>query len=65
MDRRDLGTSGILVSPVAMGCWPISGMTSLGVTEQDSLATLAAALDAGINFLTPPTAMARTAKANN
>lgn len=50
MERRDLGTTGILVSPVAMGCWPISGMTSLGVTEADSLATLVAALDAGINF---------------
>lgn len=50
MDRRDLGTTGILVSPVAMGCWPISGMTSLGVTQADSLATLAAALDAGVNF---------------
>jgi aryl-alcohol dehydrogenase-like predicted oxidoreductase len=36
---------------VALGCWPISGMTSLGVTEADSLDTLAAALDGGINFL--------------
>lgn len=47
-DRRVLGTSGIRVSAVAMGCWPIAGMTSLDVTESDSLATLAAALDAGV-----------------
>lgn len=48
--RRLLGNTQIAVSPVAMGCWPISGMTSRGVTEADSLATLAAAFEAGINF---------------
>jgi aryl-alcohol dehydrogenase-like predicted oxidoreductase len=47
---RPLGKTGIEVSPVAMGCWPIAGMTTLGVTEADSLATLQAAVDAGINF---------------
>ena len=40
-----------MVTPVALGCWPIAGMTSLDVNEADSLATLAAAMDAGINFL--------------
>jgi aryl-alcohol dehydrogenase-like predicted oxidoreductase len=33
-----------------MGCWPIAGVTSVDVTEADSLATLRAAADAGINF---------------
>jgi aryl-alcohol dehydrogenase-like predicted oxidoreductase len=33
-----------------MGCWPIAGVTSIDVTEAASLATLEAALDAGINF---------------
>jgi aryl-alcohol dehydrogenase-like predicted oxidoreductase len=33
-----------------MGCWPIAGITSIDVTEADSLATLAAAVDAGVNF---------------
>jgi aryl-alcohol dehydrogenase-like predicted oxidoreductase len=47
---RRLGTTNIEVTPVAMGCWPIAGITSIGVTESDSLATLQAALDAGINF---------------
>jgi len=47
---RPLGTTGLSISPVALGCWPISGMTSLGVTERDSLATLAACLELGVNF---------------
>jgi len=49
-DLRPLGQTDIVVTPVAMGCWPITGITSVDVNEQDSLATLQAALDAGINF---------------
>jgi len=49
-ERRPLGDSGLLVSPIAMGCWPISGMTTLGVTEAEALATLAQAVDSGVNF---------------
>lgn len=48
---RPLGDTDIRVSPLALGCWPISGVTSLGVTEADSLATVAACFDVGINFL--------------
>ncbi len=48
--RRRLGTTDLEVTPVAMGCWPIAGITSVNVTESDSLATLQAAFDAGINF---------------
>ena len=50
-ELRPLGTSGIRVSPVALGCWPIAGMTSRGVSEANSIATLEACFDAGINFL--------------
>ena len=50
MTRRRIGNTDLWVSPVALGCWPIAGITSIGVTEADSLATIAAALDAGINF---------------
>jgi len=46
----EIGTTGIHVSPVAMGCWPISGVTTLGVTDAESVATLEAALDSGVNF---------------
>ena len=49
-ELRQLGSTNLQVSPVAMGCWPIAGVTSLDVNEQDSRATLEAALDSGINF---------------
>lgn len=50
MQMRLLGNSGIQVTPVAMGCWPIAGMTSIHVNDADSLRTLQAAFDSGINF---------------
>lgn len=50
-ERRQLGTTDIRVSPIALGCWPIAGMTSIDVNETDSLATLRACFDLGVNFL--------------
>lgn len=50
MERRRIGTTDLHVRPVAMGCWPITGITSIDVTEARSLATLEAACDAGIDF---------------
>jgi aryl-alcohol dehydrogenase-like predicted oxidoreductase len=47
---RNLGTSDIKVTRVAMGCWPITGISSIDVTEDHSRATIRAAFDAGINF---------------
>ncbi len=47
---RQLGNSSLKVSSVALGCWPIAGISSLDVNDQDSLRTIAAALDCGINF---------------
>jgi aryl-alcohol dehydrogenase-like predicted oxidoreductase len=49
--RRRLGKTDLEVSPVALGCWPISGMTSIDVNDRDSLETLSACRDVGINFL--------------
>jgi aryl-alcohol dehydrogenase-like predicted oxidoreductase len=49
--RRPLGASDIQVSPVAFGAWPIAGMTTLDVNDDDSVATIRAALDAGLNFI--------------
>jgi len=48
--KRAIGTTDIQITPVAMGCWPITGITSVDVTEETSLQTLSAAFDAGINF---------------
>lgn len=50
-EYRSLGTTDIRVSPVAFGAWPIAGMTSIDVNDADSLATIAACLDVGINFI--------------
>ena len=50
MQQRRLGNTDIQITPVAMGCWPIAGMTSIDVNDNDSLATLRAAFDASINF---------------
>lgn len=50
MDLRPLGRTQIFVTPVAMGCWPIAGITSVHVTDAHSRETLQAAFDAGINF---------------
>ena len=48
---RPLGNTDILVSPVAFGGWPIAGVSSLDVNDADSVATIRAARDAGINFI--------------
>lgn len=47
---RRLGTSDLLVSPVGFGCWPLAGITSIVGSDAESIATIHAALDAGINF---------------
>lgn len=48
--RRRLGKTDIEITAVAMGCWPVAGITSINVTREHSEATLRAAFDAGINF---------------
>lgn len=50
-DYRPLGSSGLNVSPVALGCWPIAGVTTLDTNEADSIATIQKCFDVGINHL--------------
>lgn len=50
IELRRLGKTNIQISPVALGTWPMSGMTSLGVNQRDSLATLDACLELGVNL---------------
>jgi len=51
MKYRRLGKTDIKVSPVAMGCWAIAGDHTWGPQDEaDSIATIHAALDAGVNF---------------
>jgi aryl-alcohol dehydrogenase-like predicted oxidoreductase len=47
--KRPLGKTGLEVSPVALGCWPLAGVTTLGATHNDGVATVQAAIDAGVN----------------
>ncbi len=51
MRYRPLGSSGYEISIVSLGCWAIVGGFNWGPQDEaDSLDTIAAALDAGINF---------------
>jgi aryl-alcohol dehydrogenase-like predicted oxidoreductase len=49
--RRQLGNTKIEVSSVALGCWPIAGVTTLGTNDADSIATIQKCFDVGINHL--------------
>ena len=51
MQYRPLANTGIRISEVSLGCWPIAGMTSPGVNDEDSLATIRACFELGINHL--------------
>ncbi len=51
MERRTLGNTDIHISPVALGCWPMTGMTSPGATKEGGLAAIRACFDLGINHL--------------
>ena len=51
MEKRRLGRTEIEVSAVAMGCWPIAGMSGPAVNDEESLATIRACFDVGINHL--------------
>ena len=48
---RELGRSGLTVSTISMGCWPIVGDAVWGPQDKsESIASLHAAVDCGINF---------------
>lgn len=49
--KRPLGNSGLEVTPVALGCWPMAGVTTLDATHANGVATVLAAIDSGINHL--------------
>jgi aryl-alcohol dehydrogenase-like predicted oxidoreductase len=51
MQYRKLGNTDIKVSPMALGCWPFAGGAVWGYQDdKDSIATVHASLDNGINF---------------
>ncbi len=50
MENRQLGRTGRQVGVIGLGCWQIGGSWGT-VSEADALATLNAAVDAGVTFL--------------
>ena len=65
VELRAIGKTEIKVSSVALGCWPISGMTSLNVNDADSRKTLQAAVDCGINFFDTAFCYGRNGESEN
>ena len=54
LPRRALGTTGLLVTPVCLGCAPLGDMPdtfAYSVPEERALATLRAAFDGPLNFI--------------
>jgi len=51
MNYRTLGNTDIKISEVALGCWPIAGITSPGTTEENNLATVRCCFELGVNHL--------------
>ena len=51
MRTKQLGKSDLQVSVVALGTWPMGGTTYGHVDDSESIATIQAALDAGINLI--------------
>lgn len=50
MQTRRLGQSDLEITVITFGCWQAGKDSWTGVTDEDSIATMRAALDAGINF---------------
>lgn len=50
MRKRRLGRTGLEVSEIGFGCWPIGGGSYGPVRDEDSLVALEAAWDSGVNF---------------
>jgi len=48
---RPLGSSPVSVGSLGLGCWPLAGMTRAGVSREAAVATVRAAVDAGITHL--------------
>jgi len=51
MEKRALGNSGLLVSPIVFGAWAIGGWMWGGAEKKDSLRAIHACLDKGISSL--------------
>lgn len=48
---RSIGAGSVPAGPLGLGCWPLSGMTREGITREAAVATVRAAIDAGVRHL--------------
>jgi len=49
--RRRVGETDVEIGAFGLGCWPLAGMTREGITPEAAVATVRAAIDAGIDHL--------------
>ncbi|MEO1495693.1 MAG: aldo/keto reductase [Planctomycetota bacterium] len=50
-ERRTIQGVEQTLAPVALGCWPMAGVTTLETTHEHGVATVRAAIDFGVNHL--------------
>ncbi len=50
MEKRQLGKSGVEVSVIAEGCWPMGGAYWGGTDDEESIRTIHKTIELGINF---------------
>jgi len=51
MNYLKLATTDMEISEIALGCWPMAGITSPGATEENSIATIQTCFELGVNHL--------------
>jgi len=51
MEYKALGRSGLTVSSIGMGCWPMAGVGWTGIDDNKSMAALETAIDGGITLI--------------
>ena len=51
MERRPLGRSGLEITPIVLGTWPMSGIKWPGINDRDCIATIQRAIDLGVNMI--------------
>ena len=51
MDLRLLGSSGLEITPIVLGTWPMAGIKWAGINERDCVATIQRAIDLGVNMI--------------
>jgi myo-inositol catabolism protein IolS len=51
MEKRVIGQTGIEVSAIALGCWPMGGDYWGGTDDEESIRTIHRGLELGVNFI--------------